>query len=155
MLLILFKGDNLKNKQTAGRWFTRFILNCNDKIINRPICGLISVLFVCILKQKAKESRCWNIVYTLSITVPWESTILPTSAGSELRKYTSLINVVAACQGKVFMYLTIKTNHIRIRVLRNQIFFFSPGSIPWNNKCFKTRTLFFSRPTPLSSLFIY
>lgn len=64
------------------------------------------------------------MVYTLSITVPRESTISPTSAGSELRKYTSLINVVAACQGKVFMYLTIKTNHIRIRVLWNQIFFF-------------------------------
>lgn len=43
---------------------------------------------------------CWNIVCTLSITVPRGPTNSPGSAGSELRKYTPLINVVAALQGK-------------------------------------------------------
>lgn len=80
---------------------------------------------------------CWNTVYTLSITVSRGPTNLPGSAGSMLRKYTPLINVVATLQGKVFLYLTIKTNHMRIRVLRNTIYLFMfCGSIPWHNLCF-------------------
>lgn len=55
--------------------------------------------------------------------MPWGSAIQPASAGSKHGKYTSLINVVAGCLVKVFMYLTIKTNHIKIRVWRNPIIF--------------------------------
>lgn len=138
----------------------RLFWNCRDKIIKRPFhlsdCRLLwfwpsfctgrqcsALLWLrlflpgLLLGPLSIPTCCWNTVYTLSITVPRGPTNSPGSAGSVHRKYTPLINVVATLQGKVFLYLTIKTNHMRIRVLRNTIYLFMfCGSIPWHNLCF-------------------
>lgn len=62
-----------------------------------------------------------NTVYTQSITELRRSAIQPASAGC---KHTSLINGVAGCLIKVFMYLTFQNKLHHIRVFRNVLLFF-------------------------------
>lgn len=85
---------------------------------------LLAFLLGLLLGPLKIPTCCWNTVNTLSITVPRGPTNSPGSAGSERRKYTLLINTVTVLQGKVSLYLTIKTNYIGILILRNTIYLY-------------------------------